>query len=125
MNLDLLTFYFTIENDVKVSYCYTTKTEISSEFDFSSCKGTIDETIIALVAVEKVFRFYKSPEMGEGDVVTVDRRVDSFLKEHFNRYDFYCSNMTDLGVESNYCEYRKVAEDEQLDDLTLLAVKRN
>lgn len=97
----------------------------SLEFDFSSCKGTIDETIIALVAVEKVFRFYKSPEMGEGDVVTVDRRVDSFLKEHFNRYDFYCSNMTDLGVESNYCEYRKVAEDEQLDDLTLLAVKRN
>ncbi len=95
------------------------------EFDFSSCKGTIDETIIALVAVEKVFRFYKSPEMGENDVVTVDRRVDNFLKEHFNRYDFYCSNVTDLGVESNYCEYRKVAEDEQLDDLTLLAVKRN
>jgi len=95
------------------------------EFDFSSCKGTIDETIIALVAVEKVFRFYKAPDMGESDVVTVDRRVDNFLKEHFNRYDFYCSNMTDLGVESNYCEYRKVAEDEQLDDLTLLAVKRN
>lgn len=94
-------------------------------FDFSSCEGTIDETIIALVAVEKIFRFYKSPEMGEADVVTVDRRIDDFLHKHFNRYDFYCKEMTDLGQDSNYCEYRKVAEDEQLDDLTLLAVKRN
>ena len=94
------------------------------EFDFTSCEGTLEEVILALASVEKIFRFYKTPTAGANDIVVVDKRIDAFLKEHFVLYDYYCSGKSEVDEESNYLEYTGVAEDEQLDDLTLLAVKR-
>lgn len=93
------------------------------EFDFTNCEGNIAEAILALASVEKIFRFYKTPAASVNDTVTVDKRIDSFLKEHFSLYDYYCANRVDTD-EENYLEYTNLAEDEQLDDLTLLAVKR-
>ena len=91
-------------------------------FDFSSCEGTVDDAILALISVEKVFRFYKEPSAAENDEVRVDRKIDAFLKAHFNRYDFYCSAQRDDG-DLNYIYYTHIKEDEQLDDLTLIAVR--
>ncbi|MCQ2596411.1 MAG: SpoIIE family protein phosphatase [Treponema sp.] len=93
------------------------------EFDFTNCEGNLSEVILALASVEKVFRLYKTPEATVNDTITVDKRIDAFLKDHFNLYNYYCSNRVDI-EEGNYLEYTNVAEDEQLDDLTLLAVKR-
>ena len=93
-------------------------------FDFSTCAGTIEEAIIALASVEKVFRLYKAPDVTPFDTVRVDKRIDAFLRAHFNRYDYYCSAQNELPNEQNYVEYTNVREDEQLDDLTLLAVRR-
>ena len=93
------------------------------EFDFSHCDGSIQDAVLALAAVEKVFRIYKSPDCTESDVVRVDKNIDIFLKKHFNRYDFYCSAQNDVG-ESNYLYYTNLREDEQLDDLTLLVVQK-
>ena len=93
------------------------------EFDFTGCEGNISEAILALASVEKVFRLYKTPSATANDTVTVDKRIDAFLKEHFNLYSHYCGNRIDI-EEGNYLEYTNVSEDEQLDDLTLLAVKR-
>ncbi|MCQ2572509.1 MAG: SpoIIE family protein phosphatase [Treponema sp.] len=93
------------------------------EFDFTSCKGTLAEVILALASVEKVFRLYKTPSANENDTVTVDKKIDAFLKEHFSLYNHYCGNILETD-EENYLEYTNVAEDEQLDDLTLLAVRR-
>ncbi|WP_294431132.1 SpoIIE family protein phosphatase [uncultured Treponema sp.] len=113
------------------------------EFDFTKCEGTIEDVIIALTAVEKVFRMYKKPgskgrvektEMDldgkrktviqiSGDGIKIDRKIDAFLKKYFNRYDYYCSNQVDEG-ETNYIYYTGVNEDVQADDLTLLAIKR-
>lgn len=92
-------------------------------FDFSTCEGTVEDSIMALAAVEKVFRMYKDSACTAGDTVRVDRKIDDFLKKHFNRYDFYCSNQEDSG-EANYIYYTFLKEDEQLDDLTLLAMKK-
>lgn len=105
-------------------------------FDFTKLEGTIEEAIMALVAVEKVFRMYKTPkskgsagrtEAGEisiqGDVIRVDRKIDSFLKKTFSRYQYYCSSLADL-QEPNYVYYLDVNEDSQADDLTLLALKK-
>ena len=78
-------------------------------FDFSKCEGTIEESILALVSVEKIFRIYKTPtakgvvitnEKGDvviqGDGIKVDRKIDLFLKKTFNRYDYYCSGLVDM-----------------------------
>lgn len=112
-------------------------------FDFTQCEGTIDEAIIALTAVEKVFRMYKKPESSgsvektemeldgkrktviqiSGDGIKIDRKIDAFLAKHFNRYDYYCANRVDAG-ETNYIYYTGVSEDVQADDLTLLAIKK-
>ena len=113
------------------------------EFDFSKCQGTIEEAIIALTAVEKVFRMYKKPgsqgkvektEMEldgkrktviqiSGDGIKIDRKIDAFLAQYFNRYDYYCVNKVDA-QEANYVYYTGVSEDVQADDLTLLAIKK-
>ncbi|MCR5724824.1 MAG: SpoIIE family protein phosphatase [Treponema sp.] len=93
-------------------------------FDFTGCEGTVQDAVLALASVEKVFRMYKSPECTESDMVRVDRNIDSFLKEHFNRYSFYCGTQNDVG-EPNYLYYTNLKEDEQLDDLTLLAVQKS
>lgn len=65
------------------------KTEVL-EFDFSSCKGTIDETIIGLAAVERVFRMVKAPDVRADDEIEVEKLVDEFLREHFILYSKYC-----------------------------------
>jgi len=93
-------------------------------FDFSTCKGTIEEAVIALVAIEKVFRMYKSPDVTAADVVRVDKKIDAFLEKHFNRYNYYCGVKRESAEGPNYFEYVYLREDEQLDDLTLLAVRR-
>lgn len=94
------------------------------EFDFTTCKGTLEDVIIALASVEKVFRMYKEPSVLKTDTVRVDKKIDAFLKEHFNLYSRYCGTVNAVSDESNYLEYTFLKEDEQLDDLTLLAVRR-
>ena len=93
-------------------------------FDFSTCDGTIEEAVIALVSVEKVFRMYKSPDVTAADIVRVDKKIDAFLEKHFNRYNYYCGVKQESAEGTNYFEYAYLFEDEQLDDLTLLAVRR-
>lgn len=93
------------------------------EFDFSKGNGTVQEAILALCSVEKVFRLYKTPNACAKDIVRVDKKIDLFLKKYFNRYDFYCSEHQEIGEESSYLYYTHLFEDEQLDDLTLVAVK--
>ncbi|MCR5606454.1 MAG: SpoIIE family protein phosphatase [Treponema sp.] len=94
------------------------------EFDFTSCDGSIEEAVIALAAVEKVFRMYKPSDVTELDTVQIDKRIDAFLKKHFNLYNYYCENKNEISEDSNYLEYTFLREDEQLDDLTLLAIRR-
>ena len=93
------------------------------EFDFTTCSGTTEEVILALCSVEKVFRFYKPQDADAKDLVRVDRRIDAFLKTHFNRYDYYCGTKDDSLADNIYLYYSALREDEQLDDLTLVAAK--
>lgn len=116
------------------------KTEVL-EFDFSTCKGTIDETIIALAAVERVFRMVKSPTVRADDEIEIEKFLDEFLKEHFTLYNRYClpvQGSGDAGGEQSMAELEKqraledpnltrygwITEDKQADDITLIAIKR-
>lgn len=94
------------------------------EFDFTKCEGTINEAIIALAACEKVYRFYKPDGLVHTEYIKIDKKIDEFLQGHFNGYDFYAANKVENKDTPNYFDYEMLLEDEQSDDLTLLAVKR-
>jgi hypothetical protein len=93
-------------------------------FDFTSCEGTFEEAIIALVSVEKVFRMYRDPRAGESDRVIVDRKVDEFLRGHFEQYRAYAAGVRDHSELREYVYYAHVREDAQYDDLTILGVRK-
>ncbi|MCR4736065.1 MAG: SpoIIE family protein phosphatase [Treponema sp.] len=118
------------------------------EFDFTNCQGTIDESIIALAAVERVFRLVKFPAIRKDDEIEMDKTLDEFLKKHFNLYKTYCipadtsSDNSDKSNQKrgthkqsdeekqrqledpNVTRYSYISEDKQADDITLVAIKR-
>ena len=93
-------------------------------FDFRSCEGSVEEVIMAMVSVEKMFRCYYTPKATENDRIQVDRIVDAFLNKNFLQYRDYCSFTREIPGNSSYMYYTNVMEDEQNDDLTILGIKR-
>jgi serine phosphatase RsbU (regulator of sigma subunit) len=93
-------------------------------FDFSDCEGKVEEVIMALVSVEKMFRCYKAPKAGDDSRILVDKKVDEFLKNHFLQYRNYCSDTREYPGSDAYMYYTHVNEDDQYDDLTILGIKR-
>jgi serine phosphatase RsbU (regulator of sigma subunit) len=94
------------------------------DFDFSSCQGTVEEIIMALVSVERIFRCYRDPKADEASRILVDKKVDAFLKTHFLQYRNYCSRPQNIPGNDAYMYYTYLKEDEQYDDLTILGIKR-
>jgi hypothetical protein len=94
------------------------------DFNFTNCEGTVEESILALVSVEKIFRMYRNPKATDFDRVQVDRKVDSFLNRHFTQYQAYCGNRRDHGEYGEYLYYTNACEDSQYDDLTLLGIRK-
>lgn len=95
-------------------------------FDFSNCEPTPENLVMGLVSVEKVFRMYKTPYVTEFDTMTVDKKIDAFLKEHFKQYKNYCGNSAEHPIDTysgEYLIYKTTLEDDQFDDLTLIALK--
>ena len=93
-------------------------------FDYSECNGTAEEATLALMAVEKIFRMYPDTSSGREVVVSIDRKIDQFLKKHFNQRDLYCHHPVASGEESEYVNYSHVKEEEQYDDLTILTIRK-
>ena len=94
-------------------------------FDFSTCSGTAEEAVMALVSVEKIFRIYKNTEVKPSDRVKVDKKIDQFLEAHFRQYRSYAGDKTTLENDTQNVYWRGVCEDPQYDDLTLIAIKKN
>ena len=93
-------------------------------FDFSSCEGNLKESVLALIAVEKIFRIYQGPNIGQDDKVNVDKHMNAFLSEHFDQYSLYFNNPVDGDDQSSNVQFSYLTEDEQYDDLTILAIKK-
>ena len=119
-----------IINAVMAKEMYTLKKyhnpegDMELQFDFSTCTGKVEEVIMAMVSVEKMFRCYKNPKADEDARFLVDKKVDEFLKNHFLQYRRYCSNTRNYPENDAYMYYTHVNEDEQYDDLTILGIKR-
>lgn len=93
-------------------------------FDFGRCEGSVEDAIMALVSVEKVFRLFKDPKAQEDIRVLVDRKVDAFLSVVFDQYREYASRKKEHGEYEEYVYYTHLREDEQYDDLTILGIRQ-
>jgi hypothetical protein len=103
--------------------CHTVTRE-RLEFDFSSCGGTVEDAVLALVAIEKVFRLYRDARTGPSDRVEVDPRVDGYLRKHFRQFDRWFTTAAGDAKHGQPITYAGLKEDPQYDDLTLLVVRR-
>lgn len=93
-------------------------------FDFSSCSGTPEEAVMALVAVEKIFRMYRTKTATRLDIVRIDKKIDAFLRKHFTRYADYCMKEAETDSVENYITYSGVCEEPQYDDLTIMSFQK-
>lgn len=96
----------------------------SLEFDFTKGEGSLSEAIFALASIEKVYRMYKKENADTTDYIKIDRKIDEFLKEYFNLYQIYAADRVENPATPNYVDYDRTFEDEQSDDLTMLAIRR-
>jgi len=94
------------------------------DFDFSSCNGTIEDAVLALISVEKAFRMYKDSSAQSFDCVQVDKKIDAFLSKCFLQYDIYCYDKVPHPIYDEYFYYKQIKEDIQYDDLTILGIAR-
>jgi serine phosphatase RsbU (regulator of sigma subunit) len=93
-------------------------------FDFSGCGGGVDELVMALVAVEKLFRCRHDPRAPRDEWALANKKLDAFLAAHFLQYQKYCAQTCAYPDNDLYIYYTHLREDEQYDDLTILGVKR-
>ncbi len=95
------------------------------EFNFSNCVPNARNAVLAIVSVEKIWRLIVNPSFGEHEKVKFDRNIYQFLKEHFKIFDeVFRFDPADDDLPE-YLWVSGLAEDDQYDDLTLLALKRN
>ncbi len=92
-------------------------------FDFTTLKGTGEDAVMALAAVEKVFRIIPDTSAGRTSRVRVDRKIVAFLREHFQEFEEYYANPLDEGDEG-YLYFAYLREDPQDDDLTIWSYER-
>jgi hypothetical protein len=93
-------------------------------FDFSSSDGSVQDTVIGLVSVEKVFRIYKKTETTADDRIIIDKKIDEYLEKHFIQYKQYFTHKVEIPDDTQYLMYTHLNEDDQYDDLTLLAIRK-
>jgi serine phosphatase RsbU (regulator of sigma subunit) len=99
--------------------------EVTYHFDFSSCSNSVQDLIMALVSIEKVFRICKQRFNNKASGrVLVDKKIDEFLRKHFLEYAYYLGESVEYSEDPAYKYYLNMNEDEQYDDLTILGMKR-
>ncbi len=93
-------------------------------FDFTGCQGSVEEAVLGLVAVEKVFRIIPDPGATREDRVHVDGKIDQFLQRYFTAYPRYFARRLEGEGQDGMAVFTHLKEDEQYDDLTILAVRK-
>lgn len=93
-------------------------------FDFTAMESNLENLILALMSVEKVFRLVPVPGLTHEDRINVDKKIDEFLKKYFLQYSRYFNHPLETDENSLYQRFSHIKEDSQYDDLTILAVEK-
>lgn len=94
------------------------------EFDFTTCEPTAQNAVLAIVSVEKIWRLIVNPAYTSHEKVKFDRNIYQFLRAHFKLFDeVFRFDPTDDELPE-YAWLGGLQEDDQYDDLTLVALRR-
>ncbi|HUX11563.1 MAG TPA: SpoIIE family protein phosphatase, partial [Spirochaetia bacterium] len=94
-------------------------------FDFASVDPTVENTVMGLIAVEKIFRIYPDPRSSADDRIVVDSKINQFLRKCFKQYDRYFSQPLEKDPDTaEYLTFARLREDEQYDDLTIVGIRK-
>jgi serine phosphatase RsbU (regulator of sigma subunit) len=93
-------------------------------FDFSACSDSLEEAVLALVAVERVYRTYRDPQTGPKDRIALESKVDEYLRKHFKQYEKYFGRQESVDQPGEYVAISNIKEDIQEDDLTVVLLRR-
>jgi len=120
--LDIFSTFFN-RGIYRLERCHLPNPE-TLEFDFHDCTDSLEEAVLALVSVERVYRTYRDPQTSSSDKITVETKVDNYLRKHFKQYELYFGKggSGEPRVENIVISHLK--EDVQEDDLTVLLVRR-
>ncbi len=100
-------------------------------FSYRGVEPTAQNTVLAIMAAEKVFRLV--PDLSINEAVRVDREIDGFLRDHFGAYRRYFSHpvpdderpdAAGTSPREEYVYYTHLREEDQSDDLTILVVRK-
>ncbi len=100
-------------------------------FDYLGLEPTARNTVLAIMAAEKVFRLV--PDASVDEPVRLDREIDEFLRDHFSAYRRYFGHQVpeeerpdaaETSPRKEYVYYTHLREEQQSDDLTILAVRK-
>ncbi|MFW5684338.1 MAG: SpoIIE family protein phosphatase, partial [Spirochaetota bacterium] len=100
-------------------------------FNYRGLEPTARNTVLAVMAAEKVFRLV--PDITVDEPIAVDREIDEFLQNHFSAYRRYFSyrlpdderpDATEKFPRDEYVYYTHLRQEEQADDLTILAIRK-
>ena len=104
--------------------CHHDDTNDELTFDFTSCEGSLEEAVLALLSIERIFRIYRDPSATAENIITVDKKIDSFLNKTFDQYRKYFEHQLEVSKQSDYVSFSYMKQDDQYDDLTILAIRR-
>jgi len=93
-------------------------------FDFAQREDTLEDAVIGMLSVEKIFRMFPDPKAGANDRIMVYRKIDDFLRKHFDQYNEYFRYPVDHPEMPEYIYYTHLKETAQYDDLTVLAIRK-
>jgi len=93
------------------------------DFNFINSRSSVEDAVMGLVSIEKMFRSYKNPNAPLTAYVQTDKLIDQYLKKYFLQYGEYCSQTRDSTVNNLYIDYNNLEEDEQYDDLTVMGIR--
>ncbi len=100
-------------------------------FSYRGLEPTAQNTVLAIMAAEKVFRLV--PDLSVNEPVRVDREIDNFLQHHFSAYRRYFGHpvpdderpdAAGTSPRGEYVYYTHLREEDQADDLTILVVRK-
>jgi len=71
-----------------------------------------------------VYRTYRDPQTGQKDRINLENKVDQYLRKHFKQYEKYFGPQETGQQSTEYVTISDVKEDIQVDDLTVVLLRR-
>lgn len=103
---------------------YPANPEETFTFDFSDAQGTAREAVTALISIDRIFRLVADPKATAEDRIKLDVIQKDFLEKHFVEYERYFRDPKPDPEFAEYVWFDHLKEDDQFDDLTLLAIRK-